>query len=75
MSLASLDRPGDAGPEGNDGVFVVLEGIDGAGTTTQADVLARYLRGKKRLVHVTREPSGDAPPRFGLDLKLPGAAP
>lgn len=61
MSLATLDRPSDPGErpgEGNDGVFVVLEGIDGAGTTTQADLLARYLRGKKRLVHVTREPSG-----------------
>jgi dTMP kinase len=43
--------------DGNDGVFVVFEGIDGAGTTTQADLYARYLRKKKRLVHVTREPS------------------
>lgn len=42
----------------HDGVFVVLEGIDGAGTTTQAELYARYLRKKKRLVHVTREPSG-----------------
>lgn len=44
--------------DGQDGVFVVLEGIDGSGTTTQADLYARYLREKKRLVHVTREPSG-----------------
>lgn len=44
--------------DGQDGVFVVLEGIDGSGTTTQADLYARYLRQKKRLVHVTREPSG-----------------
>jgi len=43
--------------EGQDGVFVVFEGIDGAGTTTQAERYARYLRGKHRLVHVTREPS------------------
>lgn len=44
--------------DGQDGVFVVFEGIDGSGTTTQADLYARYLRQKKRLVHVTREPSG-----------------
>jgi dTMP kinase len=39
------------------GVFVVLEGIDGAGTTTQATRWAAHLRSKRRLVHVTREPS------------------
>lgn len=44
--------------DGHDGVFVVFEGIDGSGTTTQADLYARHLRQKKRLVHVTREPSG-----------------
>jgi dTMP kinase len=44
--------------DGQDGVFVVFEGIDGSGTTTQADLYARHLRQKKRLVHVTREPSG-----------------
>lgn len=43
--------------DGHDGVFVVLEGIDGSGTTTQADLYGKYLRQKKRLVHVTREPS------------------
>lgn len=43
--------------DGQDGVFVVFEGIDGSGTMTQADLYARYLRRKKRLVHVTREPS------------------
>lgn len=44
--------------EGNDGVFLVIEGIDGAGTTTQASRIASFLRGRRRLVHVTREPSG-----------------
>lgn len=43
--------------EQSDGVFVVFEGIDGAGTTTQADRYARWLREKRRLAHVTREPS------------------
>jgi dTMP kinase len=46
----------DAG-EGNDGVFVVLEGVDGAGTTTQCARYASYLRAARRLAHVTREPS------------------
>jgi dTMP kinase len=43
--------------DGHDGVFVVLEGIDGAGTTTQAELYGQHLRRKKRLAHVTREPS------------------
>jgi dTMP kinase len=44
--------------EGLDGVFVVFEGIDGAGTTTQSQRYASWLRGRRRLAHVTREPSG-----------------
>lgn len=44
--------------DGHDGVFVVFEGIDGAGTTTQAERYAGYLRNRKRMVRVTREPSG-----------------
>lgn len=43
--------------EANEGVFVVIEGIDGAGTTTQAERLAAHLRAQRRLVHVTHEPS------------------
>ena len=39
------------------GIFVVLEGLDGAGTTTQAQRLAAWLRGHGRRVHVTAEPS------------------
>ncbi len=39
------------------GMFVVLEGLDGAGTTTQAQRLADRLRARGRLVHVTAEPS------------------
>ncbi|MCC6524558.1 MAG: dTMP kinase [Polyangiaceae bacterium] len=39
------------------GKFIVFEGIDGAGTTTQVEVLARALLAERRLVHTTREPS------------------
>jgi dTMP kinase len=39
-------------------MFVVLEGLDGAGTTTQAQRLAAWLRERGRRVHVTAEPSG-----------------
>jgi dTMP kinase len=40
------------------GRFVVLEGLDGAGTTTQSRLLAEWLRAAGRRVHVTAEPSG-----------------
>ena len=43
--------------EASEGVFVVLEGIDGAGTTTQAQRWAARMEARRRLVHVTREPS------------------
>ncbi len=41
------------------GKFIVLEGIDGSGTTTQAMLLARYLfeKDKKNVVTLTREPT------------------
>jgi dTMP kinase len=38
-------------------IFIVLEGIDGSGTTTQAERLLEYLRGRGRKAHATREPS------------------
>jgi len=37
--------------------LIVIEGIDGAGTTTQAERLATHLRGQGKSVHLTREPS------------------
>ncbi len=39
------------------GKFVVLEGIDGSGTTTHVARLAERLRGQKLSVRTTREPS------------------
>ncbi len=41
----------------SDGHFIVFEGIDGAGTTTQIERYAAYLRAKRRNVYVTRQPS------------------
>jgi dTMP kinase len=39
------------------GRFVVIEGIDGAGTTTQVGKLVEHLRRDGELVRATREPS------------------
>lgn len=39
------------------GLFMVLEGIDGSGTTTQAERYAAHLRERGLRVHITREPT------------------
>jgi dTMP kinase len=39
------------------GAFIVLEGLDGAGTTTQSQRLAAWLRDQGRRPHVSAEPS------------------
>jgi dTMP kinase len=39
-------------------VFVTFEGVDGSGKSTQADLLADWLRGQGRTVLLTREPGG-----------------
>jgi dTMP kinase len=38
-------------------LFVVLEGIDGSGTTTQLDRVVAHLAARGRQAHATREPS------------------
>jgi dTMP kinase len=53
--------------EASGGVFVVLEGIDGAGTSTQAERYASHLRGMRRMAHVTHEPSSGP---FGSQIRL-----
>jgi dTMP kinase len=40
------------------GRFIVFEGLDGAGTTTQSQLLAEALRAKGRTVHLAHQPSG-----------------
>lgn len=40
------------------GLFIVFEGGDGAGKTTQIEKLAKYLTDKNKKVLVTREPGG-----------------
>ena len=39
------------------GLFLVLEGLDGAGTTTQAQRLSIWLKSRGRRCHLTAEPS------------------
>jgi dTMP kinase len=41
------------------GKFIVFEGIDGSGLTTQAELLEKYLRNKKYEVVLTKEPTNN----------------
>jgi len=42
---------------GEEGILIVIEGLDGAGLSTQAMLLAEYLRGKSKKVLLTKEPT------------------
>lgn len=58
------------------GLFLVLEGLDGAGTTTQAQRLAAWMKAHGRRCHVTAEPSRGpigAQVRLVLSGRLRGA--
>ena len=54
VACAPMER---TATEAGEGVFVVVEGIDGSGTTTQCERYAAHLRVARRMVHITREPS------------------
>ena len=49
--------PNDGVNHGMRGRFIVIEGADGTGTTTQTQALASVLRARGRSVHTTAEPS------------------
>jgi dTMP kinase len=52
--------------------FIVLEGIDGSGTTTQLDRLTRHLTDRGRRAHGTREPSQGPIGRLLREILLGG---
>src|SRR3990167_4324310 len=43
------------------GIYIAFEGIDGAGKTTQADILKKYFIKKGRSVILTKEPTQEPP--------------
>ncbi len=57
MTRAGRKKRAGAARRTGRGRFVVLEGLDGAGTTTQTRILGERLREAGRRVHVTAEPS------------------
>jgi len=44
-------------PKPGQGLFIVFEGVDGSGLSTQAALLADHLRSHGRPVHLTKEPT------------------
>lgn len=57
------------------GRFITLEGGEGAGKSTQARLLAEFLRGRSLEVVVTREPGGSPFAERVRDLVLDAATP
>lgn len=57
-----------------EGVFITFEGGEGAGKSTQIDLLAKKLRAKKYDVVVTREPGGSPGAEAIRHVLLSGAA-
>ena len=60
---------------GSSPLFIVLEGIDGAGTTTQTERLVAHLRRRGRAAHGTREPSAGPVGRLLREMLAGGHAP
>ena len=61
-------------PKGSSGFFISFEGGDGAGKSTQIQVLAKALREAGREVVVTREPGGSPGAEAIRKLLLEGSA-
>lgn len=55
MSKRNKSKPSSA--KALEGKFIVFEGIDGAGSTTQSDLLFKYLKSKGKKVVYTCEPT------------------
>ncbi|MDR2524256.1 MAG: dTMP kinase [Candidatus Nomurabacteria bacterium] len=53
-----MTRGGASSPDGRNGLYIVLEGQDGTGKTTQVELLAGYLREHGHDVITLREPGG-----------------
>ena len=61
-----------SGRSGRDGVFITLEGGEGAGKSTQARLLQSWLNDRDIEVVLTREPGGSANAECLRDLLLAG---
>ena len=48
----------DSKPDSTEGIFLTLEGDDGVGKSTQADLLAKWLEEQGRTVLRVHEPGG-----------------
>jgi len=57
------------------GIFITIEGIDGAGKTTQARMLEQWLRERGHAVLLTREPGGTPAGESLRSLLLDGDVP
>lgn len=77
MLFHHLEMPTEITPLNQKPLFIVLEGIDGSGSTTQGDKLTAWLRSKKCRVLFTHEPSSGPAGmliRLALSRRLRGAS-
>jgi dTMP kinase len=58
LSMRAIRARVSARPQGHDGYFVVFEGGEGAGKTTQMEALVKWLEARGDDVVTTREPGG-----------------
>jgi len=58
MCIVQIGKESMSEVRGNKGYLISFEGLDGAGKTTQMDMLARWLEASQRDYIRTREPGG-----------------